>query len=58
MGWKTVGFVGPNSLRDTMDGTYSTAEFFVQEYDWEDLLPGFKHAPDPDSDNPEADGAP
>lgn len=43
MGWKMVGFVGPKSLRDTMDGTYSTAEFFVQEYDWEDLVPGFKH---------------
>jgi gluconate 2-dehydrogenase gamma chain len=57
MGWKTVGFVGPNSLRDTMDGTYSTAEFFVQEYDWEDLLPGFKHTQDPAPENPEAGGA-
>jgi gluconate 2-dehydrogenase gamma chain len=46
MGWKTVGFVGPKSLKDTMDGTYSTAEFFVQEYDWEDLVPGFKYSQD------------
>jgi len=43
IGWKVIGFPGPKSLRDTMDGTYSTAEYFVQEYDWKDLIPGFKH---------------
>lgn len=43
MGWKMVGFDGPKNLRDTMDGTYSTAKYFVQEYDWEELIPGFKH---------------
>lgn len=55
IGWKTVGFVGPKSLKDTMDGTYSTAEFFIQEYDWEDLIPGFKHNQDPTSEK-EQDG--
>jgi hypothetical protein len=38
-----------------MDGTYSTAEFFIQEYDWEDLVPGFKHNQDPTSQQ-EQDG--
>lgn len=41
VGWRVIGFPGPKSLRDTMDGTYSTAEYFVQEYEWEDLIPGF-----------------
>ena len=38
MGWKVIGFPGPKSLKDTMDGTYTTAPFFVHEYDWHDLL--------------------
>jgi gluconate 2-dehydrogenase gamma chain len=38
MGWKVIGFPGPISLRDTMDGTYTTAPYFVEEYDWHDLL--------------------
>ena len=38
IGWKVIGFPGPKSLKDTMDGTYTTAPFFVQEYDWHDLL--------------------
>lgn len=47
IGWKVIGFQGPKSLKDTMDGTYSTAEYFVQEYDWEDLVPGFKRSEHP-----------
>lgn len=40
MGWKTIGFPGPKSLKDTMDGTYDTTEYFHQgEYDWYDLIP-------------------
>ncbi|TFD73617.1 gluconate 2-dehydrogenase subunit 3 family protein [Cryobacterium gelidum] len=40
MGWKFIGFPGPKSLKDTMDGTYSTAEYFYQgDFDWEDLIP-------------------
>ncbi|QNK82938.1 gluconate 2-dehydrogenase subunit 3 family protein [Nakamurella sp. PAMC28650] len=42
VGWRVIGFPGPKCLRDTMDGTYSTAEYFVQEYDWSELIPGFK----------------
>jgi gluconate 2-dehydrogenase gamma chain len=43
MGWKFIGFPGPKSLKDTMDGTYSTAEYFYQgEFDWEDLIPQLK----------------
>ncbi|MBX3100340.1 MAG: gluconate 2-dehydrogenase subunit 3 family protein [Salinibacterium sp.] len=38
VGWKVIGFPGPSSLKDTMDGTYTTAPYFVQEYDWRDLL--------------------
>lgn len=40
MGWKTIGFPGPKSLKDTMDGTYDTTEYFYQgDYDWYDLIP-------------------
>ena len=38
IGWKVIGFPGPESLKDTMDGTYTTAPYFVHEYDWADLL--------------------
>lgn len=38
MGWKVIGFPGPISLKDTMDGTYTTEPYFVEEYDWNDLL--------------------
>jgi gluconate 2-dehydrogenase gamma chain len=39
MGWDVVGFDGPRSLRDTMNGTYSTDKYFVQSYDWGELVP-------------------
>ncbi|WP_259362749.1 gluconate 2-dehydrogenase subunit 3 family protein [Paenarthrobacter ureafaciens] len=40
MGWKTIGFPGPKSLKDTMDGTYDTTEYFYDgDYDWYDLIP-------------------
>lgn len=42
MGWRTIGFPGPKSLQDTMDGTYSTTEYFVPEYDWPELVPQLK----------------
>ncbi|GAA1125741.1 gluconate 2-dehydrogenase subunit 3 family protein [Nocardioides aquiterrae] len=41
-GWRVIGFEGPASLKDTMDGTYSTDSFFVQEYEWTDLIPHLK----------------
>lgn len=47
VGWKVIGFPGPESLKDTMDGTYTTAPYFVQEYAWEDLLLTY----DPPSDH-------
>lgn len=39
VGWKTIGFPGPASLKDTMDGTYTTTPYFLDEYRWEDLIP-------------------
>lgn len=39
MGWKVIGFDGPESLKDTMDGTYSTANKFSDDYNWGDLIP-------------------
>ncbi|TQM13321.1 gluconate 2-dehydrogenase subunit 3 family protein [Pseudonocardia kunmingensis] len=39
MGWKVIGFPGPESLKHTMDGTYSTSQYFVESYDWADLVP-------------------
>lgn len=41
-GWNLVGFPGPRSLEDTMDGTYSLREYFVRDYDWTDLIPHLK----------------
>jgi gluconate 2-dehydrogenase gamma chain len=38
-GWEVIGFPGPESLRDTMDGTYSTLKYFVQNYNWGELVP-------------------
>lgn len=43
IGWNVIGFPGPKSLKDTMDGTYDTHPYFFQgEYDWEDLIPHLK----------------
>lgn len=40
MGWETIGFPGPLSLKDTMDGTYDTTPYFHEgDYDWYDLIP-------------------
>lgn len=38
VGWKVIGFPGPESLKDTMDGTYTSAPFFASEWDWSELL--------------------
>lgn len=42
MAWEFIGFDGPKSLKDTMDGTYTTADKFVGEYNWGDLIPVLK----------------
>lgn len=39
LAWKIIGFDGPNSLKDTMDGTYSTDQYFDHESKWADLIP-------------------
>lgn len=38
IGWKVIGFPGPESLKDTMDGTYTTAQYFAEAWDWKELL--------------------
>lgn len=42
VGWDVVGFPGPESLKATNDLTYSVREYFVLDYDWEDLVPRLK----------------
>jgi gluconate 2-dehydrogenase gamma chain len=44
VGWTVIGFPGPESLKDTMDGTYSVREYYVRDYDWQDLIPHLKAA--------------
>jgi gluconate 2-dehydrogenase gamma chain len=39
VGWKVIGFPGPQSLRDTMDGTFSLREYFAEDCDWQTLIP-------------------
>lgn len=53
MGWKTIGFPGPKSLKDTMDGTYDTTEYFYDgDYDWYDLIPHLKSQQAPRDQQP------
>lgn len=42
IGWKVIGFPGPESLADTMDGTYTSAPYFAEEWDWHELLLSYK----------------
>jgi gluconate 2-dehydrogenase gamma chain len=44
VGWEMIGFPGPKSLKDTNDCTYSVREYFVQDYDWKDLIPHLRDA--------------
>lgn len=46
MAWKMIEFDGPKSLKDTTDGTYSTADKFVGDYNWGDLIPFLKEQKD------------
>jgi gluconate 2-dehydrogenase gamma chain len=39
VGWETIGFPGPDSLGDTVNGAYGVAEFFEPVFDWADLIP-------------------
>ena len=38
MAWKVIGFPGPKSLKDTMDGSYTTEPYFAETWDWSELL--------------------
>lgn len=42
IGWKVIGFLGPKSLKDTIDGTYTTDPYFIHDVSWEDLLLDFE----------------
>ena len=42
IGWKVIGFPGPKSLKDTIDGTYTTDPYFVHDVSWPELLLDFK----------------
>ena len=44
VGWDVIGFPGPKSLADTNDCTYHVKDYFVQEYDWKDLIPQLRNA--------------
>ena len=39
VGWKVIGFPGPESLAATNDLTYSVRDAFVQDHDWVELIP-------------------
>lgn len=39
VGWDVIGFPGPKSLAETNDLSYSVREYFVLDYDWEELVP-------------------
>lgn len=39
VGWKVIGFPGPESLADTNDCSYSVRSFLVDDVDWPALIP-------------------
>jgi gluconate 2-dehydrogenase gamma chain len=39
VGWKVIGFPGPESLADTRDCSYSVEHLSVHDRDWADLIP-------------------
>lgn len=39
VGWAVIGFPGPESLKDTMDGTYNVRDYYLRDYDWAELIP-------------------
>jgi gluconate 2-dehydrogenase gamma chain len=45
VGWQVVGFPGPKTLKETNDLTYSVEEYFVQDYDWRELVPRLRDRP-------------
>jgi gluconate 2-dehydrogenase gamma chain len=47
VGWTVIGFPGPDSLKDTMDGTYSVREYYLQDHVWSDLIPYLRETDEP-----------
>jgi gluconate 2-dehydrogenase gamma chain len=47
VGWTVIGFPGPDSLKDTLDGTYSVREYYVHDYEWRDLIPHLRQTHTP-----------
>jgi gluconate 2-dehydrogenase gamma chain len=39
VGWKSVDFPGPESLKDTVTMEYSIREFYQDDLSWEELIP-------------------
>jgi gluconate 2-dehydrogenase gamma chain len=42
VGWKAIGFPGPESLADTNTCAYGVREHFCLDYDWADLIPNLR----------------
>lgn len=53
IGWRVIGFPGPASLKDTMDGTYSTLEYFTESFSWPELIPHLRAQKDWEVPEPE-----
>jgi gluconate 2-dehydrogenase gamma chain len=34
IGWRVIGFPGPKSLADTVNGTYTTTDYMIMNADW------------------------
>ena len=42
IGWELVGFPGPQSLKDTLDCSYSVKDRYVLDKPWNELVPYLK----------------
>lgn len=45
VGWRVIGFPGPESLVDTQTCSYSLEHLLVLDYDWADLIPHLRGEP-------------
>jgi gluconate 2-dehydrogenase gamma chain len=43
IGWKVIGFPGPETLKSTRDCTYSVEHLSVHDRDWADLIPHLRN---------------
>ncbi len=44
VGWKVIGFPGPETLASTIDCTYSVRDAFVLDADWTELIPHLRES--------------